>query len=1020
MISFQGVERFELYTLGGNDSVLSNDTAVTTLINLGAGDDSIVIGTVPLIPDPGNRTLEYPNGVPVADTAHMTNGNTAPMYVLGGTQNDYFEVDHNVGMLYLAGDEGDDTFLINTFLVLKQNPDKPDEVTNLTTLFGGTGTNRYQYLQNAPVSINGGSGYDTIIIVGTPIDDTFIITNTYIAGAGRIVNYVGVESIEVDGGGGNDSIYVLSTDPALTVTVNGGSGDDTIYIGGTPPPLVYDPPPFTYTPPAYHITTPQLGHATITNNYGLYFFGVDVFQWAALGGLSNPNGAATALLDGAFGIVPGGIVNATWTGLGISYDWNPFDFGNLLPHVNVTFFGLQVSYTIPIITFVTRTIQPPPITVTPAPVAIIAPPSVDASQVKSRVIIQGGNDFETKGDTVVYNDTGGSFDNGQLVQRTVPRMVEVGEDPVTGTPQFVQDTLNGAPLFDTFLSLESSALGISPSGKLSVETTPYFGLEMQGIEHVQLRLSNAGSNFTIDDTANCTTGTNPTSANGFAQTCLEDAGPLPAPTVDVYGGTSNDTINVRGIGAATMIMGGAGTDTINVQSTASDLSGILSRLTIDGSDILKTQTTNVTTTNSDPATNALVQQFLAQSILVVGTNPVVVNGQTVYQANWVPILCQSNISALCSTGDPTGSIEVRSVVINGDGSLDQINVQQKGVQTYGQNEYGFQKTRTVNLFVFRYLGGFQTISITLPLWLDSAGNETTVNTGVPDIQLAPYGTAGAVPLYLDAQGNKTTVNTGTPVILAANTYSDGRPNNPVYVQPDFSQTFSQYGPNLLTDGDFSQSVPSNGSANGWTSTNIDSNGGWRSSDYFILNSNGAAATDPTISQTVMTVNPGVTYTVSGWFINVYSQYGDSNTNSFGVYVNGSQIYAAKKNQAPGWTYFAANWTAPNVATATLSLKGEQNGEDASYAVNDLSMQAINTPAFTTDFANGVNLWIDGSGRETATPTAFPSIVAGLQHAPPAVRAHRRPHLDDAQQRGGRRPGRPQHRRHGHLVGADHD
>ena len=84
---------------------------MTTIIDLGAGDDSIVVGTVPLIPDPGNRTLEYPNGVPVADTAHMTNGNTAPLYVLGGTQDDYFEVDHNVGLLYLAGDAGDDTFL---------------------------------------------------------------------------------------------------------------------------------------------------------------------------------------------------------------------------------------------------------------------------------------------------------------------------------------------------------------------------------------------------------------------------------------------------------------------------------------------------------------------------------------------------------------------------------------------------------------------------------------------------------------------------------------------------------------------------------------------------------------------------------------------------------------------------------------------------------------------------------------------------------------------------------------------
>ena len=765
MISFQGVERFELYTLGGNDSVLSNDTAVTSLINLGAGDDSIIIGTVPLIPDPGNRTLEYPNGVPVADTAHMTNGNTAPLYVLGGTQNDYFEVDHNVGMLYLAGDEGDDTFLINTFLVLKQNPDKPDEVTNLTTLFGGTGSNRYEYLQNAPVAINGGSGYDTIIIEGTPIDDTFIITNTYIAGAGRIVNYTNVESIEVDGGGGNDSIYVLSTDPALTVTVNGGSGDDTIYIGGTAPPLVYDPPPFTYTPPAYHITTPQLGHATITDNYGAYFFSVSLFEWAALGGVGNFTSAATMLLDNAFGIVPGGIVSATYTGLSVGYDWDPFDFGDLLPHVNVLFTGLQISYTIPIITFVTRTIQPPPVTVTPAPVAIIAPPSVDASLVKSQVIIVGGNDFETNGDTVVYNDTGSTApETGQLVQRTVPRMVETGEDPTTGTPLFVQDTLNGVGLTDTFLSLESTAIGISSTGTTSVETTPYFGIEMQGIEHVQLRLSNLGSTFTIDDTENCTS--TPTHANPFAQSCVENTGPLPAPTVDVYGGTSNDIFNIRGIGAATTVMGGGGTDTINVQSTASNLSGILSRLSIDGNDMLTTQTTNVTATNSDPATNQLVSDFLGQPILVVGTNPVMVNGQTVYQANWVPILCQDNISALCNTSDPTGSIEVRSVVINPDGSLQQIDVQQKGVATYGQQEYGFQDVQhNVFLPIFSFLSFTYGIYVDLPLWLDSSGQPTTTNTGVPDIQLAPYGSrrrGAAVPRLAGEQDDRQHRRAGDP------------------------------------------------------------------------------------------------------------------------------------------------------------------------------------------------------------------------------------------------------------------
>ena len=408
MLSFQGVERLEIYALGGNDNILSNDTAVTTVIDMGSGDDSLVVGTVPLIPDPGNRTLEYPNGVPVADVAHMTNGNTAALYVLGGTQNDSFEVDHNVGMLYLAGDEGDDTFLINTFLVLKQNPDKPDLVTNLTTLFGGTGSNRYQYLQNAPVFINGGSGYDTLIIVGTPIDDTFIVTDTYIAGAGRLVNFTNIEAIEVDGAGGNDSIYVMSTDPDLTVTVNGGPGDDVIHIGGTPPPLVYAPPPFTYTPPAYTVTSLQVVMTTVTNNYTTYTFHEDLFTWAAIGGTGNANAAATLLLDQAFGITPGGTTTATFSGLSVSYDWNIFDFFDLLPSVTVTLSGVQVSYQVPTIRIFQRQIQPPPVTITPAPVALMAPPSLDASQVKSRVIILGGNDFETNGDTVVYENENGA------------------------------------------------------------------------------------------------------------------------------------------------------------------------------------------------------------------------------------------------------------------------------------------------------------------------------------------------------------------------------------------------------------------------------------------------------------------------------------------------------------------------------------------------------------------------------------------------------------------------------------
>ena len=150
--------------LGGPDSVLSDDTAVLTIINLGGGDDEIVVGTVPLVPDPGNRTLEFPDGVPVADTENMTNGNSAPLFVLGEGNNDRFEVNHNRAKLFLHGGAGNDRFLLKTFLVLRENPEDQEEITNLATLFGGAGTNRYDYLQNAPVFINGGPGLDTIVV----------------------------------------------------------------------------------------------------------------------------------------------------------------------------------------------------------------------------------------------------------------------------------------------------------------------------------------------------------------------------------------------------------------------------------------------------------------------------------------------------------------------------------------------------------------------------------------------------------------------------------------------------------------------------------------------------------------------------------------------------------------------------------------------------------------------------------------------------------------------------------------
>jgi len=109
-VNYRQQDGLTINSLGGDDSLLVDDTAVITEINLGRGDDAIVIGIVPTILDQGNRTPEFPDGVPVADTANMTSGNSTPLTVNGGAGDDFFEVNHNSSNLFLNGDAGDDTF----------------------------------------------------------------------------------------------------------------------------------------------------------------------------------------------------------------------------------------------------------------------------------------------------------------------------------------------------------------------------------------------------------------------------------------------------------------------------------------------------------------------------------------------------------------------------------------------------------------------------------------------------------------------------------------------------------------------------------------------------------------------------------------------------------------------------------------------------------------------------------------------------------------------------------------------
>ena len=218
--------------------------------------------------------------------------------------------------------------------------------------------------------------------------------------------------------------------------------------------------------------------------------------------------------------------------------------------------------------------------------------------------------------------------------------------------------------------------------------------------------------------------------------------------------------------------------------------------------------------------------------------------------------------------------------------------------------------------------------------------------------------------------------------------------------------FNQYGENLLENGALSTSVPSNGTGGGWTSANIDSVGGWQSGGYFILNSNGQPP-HPTISQTLTDLLPGVTYQVTGQFINVYGQYGGDAAGSFQALITApfgggtEQLgsFTAHKSSAPGWTAFSFTFTADGT-TATLSLSAELT-TDASFAIDNLVLRAINVQSYATDFGPGsVDLYVDKAGREHSREHRQAVALPGVRHAARAVRPHRRHRADRPRSRDG--------------------
>ena len=88
----------------------------------------------------------------------------------------------------------------------------------------GGGEDEVSYNVNAPVSIDGGTGFDKIVVLGTEFADDIVITAKGIFGAGLNVRYTTVEVVEVDGLEGDDEFFVQSTAFGVAYRVIGGLG----------------------------------------------------------------------------------------------------------------------------------------------------------------------------------------------------------------------------------------------------------------------------------------------------------------------------------------------------------------------------------------------------------------------------------------------------------------------------------------------------------------------------------------------------------------------------------------------------------------------------------------------------------------------------------------------------------------------------------------------------------------------------------------------------------------------------
>jgi hypothetical protein len=150
--------------------------------------------------------------------------------------------------------------------------------------------------------------------------------------------------------------------------------------------------------------------------------------------------------------------------------------------------------------------------------------------------------------------------------------------------------------------------------------------------------------------------------------------------------------------------------------------------------------------------------------------------------------------------------------------------------------------------------------------------------------------------------------------------------------------------NLVFNGSFDSN------ASGWTIINTPGGFGYSSvagnpgGGVLLDNISPSSLSDPTASQTISSLTPGMIYVFSGDYQQGKDRGGGSPTDaSFGVAVDGVVLFAALGPGSFAWQHFSFSYTA-FFPGATLSISSQMNGTGISYAIDNIHMQAVPEPS----------------------------------------------------------------------------